>query len=150
MAKITLNGIDEITKKLSNLERGATNIAKKAVIAGAKPVADEIRKQLESKLSGSKYSKGQLESSLGIADADIDEKGVVNTSVGFTGYDKNSRPSNNYPNGKPNAIKIRAMESGTSKQKKTPVIRPAIKNSKNNSINEMKKVVEEELKKAIK
>ena len=44
MAKMTIKGIDELALKISKLGEKSTEIAKDVVMAGAQPVADEIRK----------------------------------------------------------------------------------------------------------
>ena len=137
LAKMTIKGIDEYANKLSKLGKDAPKIAKKVVMAGANPVADEIRKGLEANLKDSQYSTGDLLDSFGIAPADIDRNGITNTHVGFEGYDRK---------GVPNALKARAMESGTSTQRKRPFIRPAVNKTKQKAINEMGKKLDEEIK----
>lgn len=137
MAKMTIRGTDELELKLSQLGKMSTQIAKDVVMAGAKPVADEIRKGLQANLQGSKYSKGDLLDSLGIAPPDVDNNGNVNTKIGFDGYDSN---------GVANQLKARVMESGTSKIKKRPFVRPAVNRSKNKSLEEMQKKYDEEIK----
>ena len=130
MAKMTIKGMDEYAVKLSKLGKESVEISKKAVRAGADPVADEIRSQLQKNLQGSDYSTGELLDSLGIAPTTIDYDGNTNTKIGFEGYDKYSEFTAKYPYGKPNVLKARAMESGTSTQKKRPFIRPAIRRVK--------------------
>lgn len=137
MAKMTLKGTDELELKLSQLGKKSLEIAKDVVMAGAQPVADEIRKGLNQNLQGSKYSKGGLLKSLGIAPPGVDGKGNVNTKIGFDGYDSN---------GVPNPLKARVMESGSSKVKKRPFIRPAVNRSKKKALEEMQKKCDEEIK----
>lgn len=137
MAKMTIRGLDEYALKLSKLGADAPKIAKKVVMAGANPVADEIRKNLEKNLSGSKYSTGDLLDSFGIAPPDVDRQGNTNTKIGFEGYDRK---------GVPNALKARAMESGTSTQPKRPFIRPAVNRMKKKAIDEMGKTLDSEIK----
>lgn len=138
MAKITLKGIDEIALKLSKLEGQSTEIAKKAIYVGAGIVADQIRKNLEKNLAGSKYSQGDLLDSLGITSPKIDSEGNINSKVGFDSYDSK---------GVANQLKARVMESGSSKQKKKPFVRPAIPQVRNKAKEEMARVVDEEIKK---
>lgn len=136
MAKMTIKGLDEYARKLSGLGRESVEISKKVVMAGANPVADEIRKGLEGVLQGSKHSKGDLLNSFGIAPPDVDRMGNTNTKIGFEGYDRK---------GVPNVIKARALESGTSRQKKKPFIRPAVNRTKQKAIDEMGKKLDEEI-----
>lgn len=83
MARMTIKGLDEYALKLSKFGKDAPEIAKKVVMAGANPIADEIRKELEKNLAGSKYSTGDLLDSFGIAPPDIDSMGNTNTKIGF-------------------------------------------------------------------
>jgi HK97 gp10 family phage protein len=136
MARMTIKGLDEYAMKLSRLGAAAPEIAKRAVMAGANPVADEIRKELEKNLAGSKYSTGDLLDSFGIAPPDVDSRGNTNTKIGFSGYDRK---------GVPNALKARAMESGTSTQPKRPFVRPAVNRVKQKAIEEMGKSIDADL-----
>jgi HK97 gp10 family phage protein len=137
MARMTIEGMDVLALQLSKLGTMSTEIAKDVVMAGAQPVADEIRKGLQKNLEGSKYSSGDLLDSLGIAAPDVDRNGNVNTKVGFSGYDRN---------GTPNILKARAMESGTSIQPKRPFVRPAVNRSKKKALEEMEKKFDEKVK----
>lgn len=137
MARMTISGLDEYALKLSKLGADAPKIAKKVVMAGANPVADEIRKNLEKNLSGSKYSTGDLLDSFGIAPPGVDRQGNTNTKIGFDGYDRK---------GVPNPLKARAMESGTSTQPKKPFVRPAVSKMKKKAIEEMGKTLDSEIK----
>lgn len=152
MARMTIKGIDEYALKLSNFGKDAPEIAKKVVLAGANPIADEIRKNLVDNIndpspvskSGDaivkqnyRKSSGDLLNSFGIAPPDVDRNGNTNTHIGFEGYDRN---------GVPNALKARAMESGTSKLKKRPFVRPAVNKMKEKAIKEMGKLLDDEIK----
>jgi len=132
MARLEIRGTEELEIKLSKL--ADPELMKEVVWAGAQPVADEIRKGLKKNLQGSEYATGDLLSSLGIAPPDIDRNGNANTKIGFHGYDRK---------GVPNVIKARVMESGSSKQKKRPFVRPAVRRARKKSINEMQKKIDE-------
>lgn len=136
MAKMAVKGLDEYIQKLSSLGPKMPEVAKRAVKAGVNPLADEVRKGLEKNLQGSKYSTGDLLDSLGITPVGVDKNGVYNAKVGFSGYDRK---------GVPNALKARAMESGTSTQPKKPFMRPAIKRAKNRVLEEMGKSIDADL-----
>ena len=133
-------GLDDFSLQLSRLEQSTSEIAKKVVMAGAKPVADEIRKGLERNLQGSEDSTGDLLKSLGITPPSVDDQGNTNVKVGFGGYDSN---------GVANALKARVMESGTSdkRQKKKPFVRPAVNKSKEKAIQAMQETMNEEINK---
>lgn len=136
VANMSVKGIDDYIAKLSQLGSKMPEVAKKAVKAGANPLADEIRKGLEENLQGSKYATGDLLDSLGVSPAGVDKNGVYNAKVGFSGYDRK---------GVPNALKARAMESGTSTQPKKPFMRPAIKRAKKRVLEEMGKSIDADL-----
>lgn len=137
MAKFSVKGTDELELQLSKLGKMSVEIAKDVVMAGAQPVADEIRKGLRADLQGSENSTGDLEKSLGIAPPGVDRDGSVNTKIGFSGYDSK---------GVPNVLKARVKESGSSTQKKRPFVRPAINRSKKKSLDEMEKKCNEKIK----
>jgi len=101
----------DLTAKLGGLAANSYSILKQTLYPGAGALADEIKKRL----SGHKRT-GDLADSVTIVQMD-QNGGKVNTAVIFAGYDEN---------GVPNAIKAAVLESGSSKQKKTPFIRPAV------------------------
>lgn len=153
MAKVTVQGLDEYVAKLSKLGTNIGPVAKRAVRAGANPVADEVRKGLEANIKDPAYvglgdggifgfkpnygkSSGDLLNSLGITPPSVDRNGVYNCKIGFSGYDRK---------GVPNALKARAMESGTSWLRKRPFIRPAVKKAKNKALEEMGKSIDADL-----
>lgn len=111
-------------------------LAKKVVWAGAQPLADEIRKGLESNLQGSKYSEGDLADSLGITPPGVDNNGNTNVKIGFHGYDSK---------GVANALKARVMESGKSGQAKRPFIRTAVNRSRGKVVQTMQEKLDEEI-----
>ena len=151
MAKMTIKGTEEYALKLAKFGKDAPEIAKKVVMAGANPVADEIRKNLIANLNDQAYvgkgesfwgvknntPTGDLLNSFGIAPPDVDKNGNTNTKIGFEGYDRK---------GVPNALKARAMESGTSRLRKRPFIRPAVVKMKGKAIEEMGKTLDREMK----
>ena len=122
MARFEFTPGDDFAIKLDKLSSGADEIAKKAVYAGAKIVADAINSNLHGVLSGK--STGALASSFGIASIKKDGEGW-NTRIGFDGYDSK---------GVPNALKARVLESGTSRMKKRPFVGPAVRATKGAAI----------------
>ena len=155
MARIEIRGFDELELQLSKL--ADPELAKDVVMAGAQPVADEIRKSIEA-LPEDKFrrlkkgevfigvprqQKQDLLDSLGIAPPDVDYDGNTNTKIGFDGYGK--IPTKKYPKGVPNQLLARAIESGSSVRKKTPFIRKAVNKSKKLAEAEMKKKLDEKI-----
>lgn len=155
MARIEIRGFDELELQLSKL--ADPELAKDVVMAGAQPVADEIRKSIEALPEDKfrylkknevftgvpKQQKQDLLDSLGIAPPDVDYDGNTNTKIGFDGYGK--IPTKKYPKGVPNQLLARAIESGSSVRKKTPFIRKAVNKSKKLAEAEMQKKLDEKI-----
>lgn len=157
MAKIVMDGIEEYANRLSSLFKDTEGIVRKAVFRGAAVVADEIKNGLKSiptirnneigtesnPISGvTKKQKSDLIEAFGLAPIE-NKGGYIQTKAGVDGY--GSVPTKKYPNGVPNAMLMRSVESGTSFRRKTPVFRPAVNRAKERCITEMKKTIDEEL-----
>lgn len=155
MARMEIRGFDELELQLSKL--ADPEISKEVVQAGAQPIADQIRKNLEG-LPEDKFrylkkneaftglprqQKQDLLDSLGIAPPDIDFDGNTNTKIGFDGYGK--LPTKKYPKGVPNQLLARAVESGSSVRKKTPFVRKAVNKAKKLAEAEMQKKLDEKI-----
>ena len=83
MAKMTVAGFDDYSKKLEKLGSSMPEVAKRAVKAGVNPLADEVGDSWKNNLIGSEYSTGDLLDSLGVTPVDVDKNGVYNAKVGF-------------------------------------------------------------------
>ena len=136
MAKIEFQGIDEYFEKLNQLGQRATGLCKRAVYDGAAIVADAVRAEVqalpttdhdETPQGVFSYEKDGLLAGLGIAKMK-DDGGVISTRVDFDGY--NRMKSNKYPNGHPNSMIARAINSGTSKRPKNPFMNRAASKAK--------------------
>lgn len=155
MARMEIRGFDELELQLSKL--ADPEISKEVVQAGAQPIADQIRKNLEGLpedkfrylnkgevfVGVPKQQKQDLLDSLGITPPDIDFNGNTNTKIGFDGYGK--IPTKKYPKGVPNQLLARAVESGSSVRKKTPFIRKAVNKAKKLAKAEMQKKLNEHI-----
>jgi len=149
---------EEFTLKLSRMAEHTEEVAKKAIYAGAKVVADKIKSNLKALPTesfrylgdGEKFSgvpeqqKQDLIDGFGITPIQRDEAGW-NAKLGFDGY--GSFPTRKYPNGLPNQLLARAIESGSSVRQKKPFVRPAVNVTKKKAEAEMVRAGEEELKK---
>lgn len=160
MAKITFKNGSEYEKKLKKLEQLYASDAplEKAVAAGAAVVADKIRSNLEAlpEVEYRRLEEGQsfhgipkgqkkdLADSFGLTPIGRDKNGFVNTKAGFEGY--GSYPTKAYPQGLPNALLARATESGSSVRQKTPFVEPAVKATRNEAVDAMGKVIDEQVK----
>ena len=161
MANFAFRGLEEYAMKLSKLEAGSQEIAGKAIYEGAKIVADEIKagimyipvatnkagsseKKIDSITPGQR--RGLIEG-MGISPMRQDN-GYWNVKVGFDGY--NGVKTEKYPNGQPNVLIARSVESGTSFRKKRPFVRTAVNRVKNIAVQAMKDVVDKEIEKTMK
>lgn len=166
MPKMKIDGIDEYMATLRKVSDNTQDVLKKAVYEGASVSASELKRQVEAlpsvndnynlvvyanKKSGkrdtAKYKlsatqKKGLLNSLGIAPFNV-ENGVIDTHIGFDGY--NNIKTKKYPQGQPNILIARVVESGSSYFNKTPFIRKAIKNSKKKTEEVMTNVINEEI-----
>lgn len=161
MARVSFKGSQEYALRLRELEHTAAQgeVLEEAVKAGAKPVADEIRRRLDALPSDDfrKLEPGEkftglpvvnhldLLDSFGLTPVDRDRNGFVHTKAGFDGY--GSKPTKAYPKGIPNQLLARAVESGSSVREKTPFVRPAVNATRKEAEAEMDRVVRQELEK---
>ena len=156
MAKITFKAGEDFAIKLSALADRSEEIVAAALKAGAAPVADRIRANLEANLKDQEYvgkregvlfkktySKptGALLKSFGITPVKKGADGWWTVKIGVEGYD---------PRGIPNALKARVMESGSSAIRKRPFVRPAVNATKKAAVAAMQDVIDSECKKTMK
>lgn len=159
MARMTFKAGEEYAIKLSKLATKQEEIAKKAIYAAAGIVADRIKANLnalpEEKFrylrDGEKFvgvperQKKDLIDSFGITPITTDSKGNWNAKIGFDGY--GSIPTKKYPNGLPNQLLARAIESGSSVRRKKPFVRPAVNATKKQAQAKMAEIIDKEIEK---
>lgn len=145
MATIKFKNGDDYLIRLSRLETGADEIAKKAIYDGAGVVADRIKAELRHIPDVHGYILNDLEESFGITPMDRDRSGNWNAKIGFDGY--GSKPTEEYPNGLPNQMMARAIESGTSFRPKHPFVRPAVTRTRQQCLDKMRERIDIETKK---
>lgn len=159
MARVSFKGFEQYGQTLKELEFTAAQgkLLEEAVKAGANPVADEIRRRLDTlpedkfqylpegqKFTGlPPWQKDDLLESFGLTPVDRDRRGFVHTKAGFDGY--GTAPTKAYPKGIPNQLLARAVESGSSVREKTPFVRPAVNATRKEAEAEMDRVVRQEL-----
>lgn len=157
MAKISLSGLDEYAKKLEQTGRTVVAIMKASVYVGADELANAIRASVEA-LPTESYADvmkdwRERKPSDGITDKQKqglldslyvstikDEDGYVYTKIGFVGY--NDVKTNAHPNGQPNPLIARSLESGSSARKKHPFVRPTVNRVKQTALNRMQQQFE--------
>lgn len=156
MAKFKVgDGIDKYIESLETITKATDEMIGKAIYAGAKVVTDEIRGALEGlpvdnhiakegeTVTGiSQNAKNGLLMGLGITTMRRDD-GSYNVKVGFDGY--NGVKTKLFPNGQPNSMVARSLESGTSYRAKNPVISKATRAVKSQAEEAMAKAFDEEL-----
>lgn len=165
MAKFTIpKDFDEYLLKLSKFGDDSEDVAKAVVYQGASVVADAIKGALKTlpiqegegnmppyaqdgeQLYGvTRKQRGDLIDSMGLAPIQEFKHGYINTKVGWDGY--GSVKTKEYPNGLPNQLLMRSIESGTSFRKKNPVVRKATMNVREQALDKMKKEFDEQSKK---
>lgn len=166
MARMRIEAIDEYELQLSKLGDKSEEVAKRAVYNGADVVADAIKEALKGlpieegenglapykkegeMLTGvTRKQRQDLIDSMGLAPIQEFKAGYIDTKVGWDGY--GSVKTKDYPNGLPNQLLMRSVESGTSFRKKTPVVRRAVTRVKQQAIEKMNKTIDEEIEKII-
>lgn len=162
MAKLTFTGLKQYGDALHQLYVAISDddMLLDAVWAGAQPVADAVRRQLEmmpvgelkQSESGWSYQTGPSQEAkdamldeLGIAPPRMPNPGEADVKVGFDGfYGPRTR---RHPRGYPVKYEAFVWEHGTSFSQKHPFVRPAVRLSRKEAIAEMDKYVSEALKK---
>lgn len=133
MAKIEFDGFEEYRKQLLKLGTSIEGVIKYAVYDAAGMVADAIK-------ANTPVESGALQNSIGLTGF-RNEDGYVYTKVVFDGYDGR---------GVPNALKARVLESGSSKRKKHPFIRPALNRVKSAAEYSIEMKLDEKMKELMK
>ena len=161
MAKITFPGLAEYELMLSRLSQGAEDVAGKAIYAGAEIVADAIRSNIQglqavpdevgaiayaekSPAPLTERAKEGLLDGLGISSMQ-DDNGYYNVKIGFDGY--NGLKTKKFPQGQPNVMIARSLESGSSIAPKRPFVRPAVNAVKKQAEAKMAEIIDQEIKK---
>lgn len=161
MAHITFKGLEEYELRLSRLGKDTERIAGAAIYAGAAIVADEIKKGIESlpvvrgygspdnPLPGGVTSaqKQGLRDGMGISTMQ-NKSGYLNVKIGFDGY--NATKTQKYPQGQPNQLVARGVESGTSWKQKNPFVRTSVTRAKKTAEEKMASVLDYEMEKIMK
>ena len=153
MARFTIGrGLDKYLEQLGNLEHRADGLAGRAIYEGAKIIADKIRSNIEAlpvqksaPARGMRREPTQAEidgclAGLGIAKKRV-EDGYINVKVGMDGY--NSRVTEKYPKGHPNAMIARSINIGTTYINRNPFITKAVRSTKAAAEEKMKEVIEQ-------
>lgn len=164
MAKIEMKGIEQYLAKLNRLEMATKDeILGKAIYEGTKIVADSIKANIEAlptdenlgpslpgepPLQGpTQIQKQGLLDSFGITPMGYDGD-FLHVKLGFDGY--NSKKTKKWPNGQPNQMIARSVQSGTSFMKKHEFVKRAVASSRKKAKEAMEKSVQESIEKIMK
>lgn len=160
MAKIEFKGLDVYIEHLNKLDNKTDQYIGKAIYKGADVVADSIKKAIYSLPSDdSSYSKDKIKTgptsiqkaglvhSFGIAKM-RKEGSELNVKIGFDGY--NQVVTKRWPQGQPNAMVARSIESGTSWMAKNPFVSKGTRAGKKTAESVMKETIESEIEKLMK
>ena len=150
-------GLDEYIAQLGNLEFMSPAIAGMAIYDGAKIVADAVRSEIQGlptttdkhhiPRDPTQVEKDGLLNGLGIARKQTDGT-FINVKIGMDGY--NTHKTKKYPQGHPNAMVARSIESGSTVMKRNPFVSRAIRSSQAAAEAAMQQRVDEEITKVMK
>lgn len=153
------DGIDNYIRQLQNCMDKTEDIIKRSAYEGARVVMDAVKAEAQTipthgSTKGSTdivngltpTQKAGVIASLGIARFRQDGN-FLNVKIGSDGY--NTVKTEKYPNGQPNAMLVRALESGTSFRAPYPFISRAVAKTRGKAVEVMRKQCDEEVKKYI-
>lgn len=158
MAKLTFRGLEEYELRISRLGKETERIAGEAIYEGAGIVADAVKANIqalpvvtgygtsETQLPGgvTAAQKAGLIEGFGISTMQ-NEGGYFNVKLGFDGY--NRTKTEKYPQGQPNQLVARGVESGTSWKQAHPFVKPAVSKSRKQAEKAMADKLDEEIEK---
>ena len=131
---------DEFLDKISRLADRTDEIIPRVLEAGAEVVHEQVRQNLQAVIGkGIKYpsrSTGELLGALGISPAKLDRNGNFNVKVGF------DEPRSGTAS---NALVASVLEHGKHGQPPRPFMRPARSAARHETIEAMKRKLEEEV-----
>ena len=161
MATFQFGGIDDYITQLNKLQAATKDdVIGKTVYAGAAVVADAVKDAIRALPVGSGHAvQGELVDTVTLPQKEglldgfgisrmKDDDGFVNVKLGFAGY--NATRTDKYPQGQPNALIARAVNSGTTFRKKTRFVDKAVSASKKSAEAAMDAACNREIEKIMK
>lgn len=120
MPKMEISGLEDLNTVLSNLDKKTEDALKMAVYDGAHEVFEEVKRQIAALPEGDSKSKHRditAKQKQGLLSGIYGSKirtteGGIFEHISFTGY--NNVKTAKYPNGQPNVLIARSIESGSS------------------------------------
>lgn len=161
MARFDFEGVDELVAQFERIQKQSTDMIGHAVYEGANTAMRYIVAGIDTIVTDNNphgtpdkpcngpttYQKEGLYRSVGIAKARYDGN-FFNVKIGFDGY--NGLSTKTWPNGQPNSLVARAVQSGTSWMRKQPFMRKAEEAARGPVEAVMTNVVNTELEKMVK
>lgn len=162
MATITFKKGDEYLFKLSKLaNESIRKVCGPAIYDAAGLVADNIMSEFGAvptderfgtagtpAIGPKKIQKKALYECYGITKMQEDANGFLNVKIGFDGY--SGIKTKKWPNGQPNQLIARSIESGTSYMIKHPFVKQGVAKSRKKALEIMEKKVNEGIEKIMK
>lgn len=156
MAKLKFQGLEEYEEKLLKLKNLSKEMIGEAVFDGAAVVADAVKQSIQSIPVDERYASGNatlygitseqkqgLLDGFGIARLQ-NNNGYMHVKLGFDGY--NSVKTKKYPNGQPNSVIARSVNSGTSFRQRIPFVDNAVNSAKSKAEQAMQEKLDESIK----
>lgn len=160
MAKFQFEGVDNLVAQYQKLADNTEQIIGKAIYNGAGVVMKNVKGAVDSLSTDNHFGTAEnptsgpstiqkigLQHSLGIAKMRNDN-GFRNVKIGFDGY--NNVKTKTWPQGQPNSMVARSIESGTSWMSKQPFMRKAEQSSRVPCEMAMAETVDKEIRKIVK
>ena len=159
MARMKIEGLSEYVQKLEELEQQAKPLVQKCLYEGAAVVANAVKSSIGSIPTRSNTEFGSeshvlhgltaaqkagLVESFGITKM-RDSSFTQDVKLGFDGYNQVRTPK--YPNGQPNAMIARSIESGTSFLQPCHFMSKAVNATKSACVAKMEEVCDSEISK---
>jgi len=162
MARMAFRASKEYELKLLQFQKSAPQVIIAAIYAGAKVIADAIKKALGElptdqfrhlkegeKFNGpTEHEKKDLIAAFGVTPIKRGKDNNFSAKIGFDGY--GSIPTRKYPSGVPNQLVARSIESGSTVRKKTPFVRSTVTRAKKAAQEAMVKAADAEIEKIFK
>lgn len=159
MARFQFEGVDKLVAQYEKLQSNTDEVIGKAIYNGAGVVMKACQAAVEGISTDNRFGTSEnpvsgpstiqklgLRYSLGIAKL-RDDGGFKNVKIGFDGY--NNVKTKRWPQGQPNMMVARAVESGTSWMQKQPFMRKAEQSSRSQCEKVMSETVDREIQKII-
>lgn len=159
MATFKFKGVNELIAQYEKLDRDADKMIGKAIYNGAAVVMDSVKSSVDGITTDDRFGtpdnptagpstiqKIGLQHALGIAKLRNDN-GFRNVKIGFDGY--NSVHTKTWPNGQPNMMVARSIESGTSWMQKQPFMRRAEQAARSGCEQAMSDTIDKEIKRIV-